>query len=240
MPLTAKEQKDMLEEAFWIYYCCCFSDLGVRFDGNLDPLCAGTNKMCCFRSNAECGTGVANDMFNGLCGHTTKMCCLIDHFHLPPKRGHAGCTVCGQHLCGADSTGEEQALLNEPEKAELQDVNTIWKRSVKEVYGETFWLYHAFCMGCGVTKRVMNPLIMTDRKCIIQQQYCQTASPYTEQEGMCRSVGKNCCCVTHCDLPPRQGPVILCCDQALAGDKSKLVPFGSAKMPENEPLQQEM
>lgn len=233
MPLTVQQQQEILDETFWVYYmCCCSATIealpgGCRPDFSCNPLCAGVGKQCCIRSNGELSSDVLYNMSDGLCGYTHKMCCIVDHLNLPPRQGHAGCAICGASIFGADAVGDETKPLQD---SELGEVQQKWKKSVSGIYNQTFWLYHCFCLGCGVTSQFTDPIILQDEKCICTKASCMTTNCYSEQDGLCRAMDKNCLCVQHIDLPPRNGTVCMCCNKALIGERSSIKAYGNASM----------
>jgi len=243
MPLTAKKQQEILDEAFWLYYCCCFSNCGIRPDASCDPLCASVEKTCCLRGNTEIGMGPLNDMSDGLCGFTYKTCCFVEEFSLPPSAGSPGITICGTHIALGDKEAagsNENVPFAEKDQDELQEAHKGWMVNVKKVNYDTWWLAYFVCFGVGFNPKITSPVCLAHQKCLCSRTATLSADCISEHDGLCRSMGKNCCFVSHCEVPPRNVNFVLF-NTGLTGEKKILAPYnGTSWKMESAPDQQGM
>merc|ERR1712151_645656 len=85
---------------------------------------------------------------------------------------------------------------------------TLFK--ISDVMNDTFWIYYAFCVGCGINK-MKGPCIASQFKELCCQGSTQMVAPI-EDGVLCSSLGTELCIWSECQMPPAPGnPVVACC-----------------------------
>mmetsp|Transcript_19365 Transcript_19365/g.42258 ORF Transcript_19365/g.42258 Transcript_19365/m.42258 type:complete len:229 (+) Transcript_19365:58-744(+) len=181
----------LFSDAWWLQYCFC---CGRAIGSVGEPFCGGEARNLCFHTSCEL-TNIADP----LCSGVTVECCITQQFQLPPTTGSPIC-VCFNKTLAPGKEGTDKW------KAPLFD----WNQN----FGDTFWIYYLFCMGCGLNgiKAKGRPLCGSIEKCCCIAQGTQCETDFCKDGVWCTGLSSMLCCWSHHQFPPATGnPGFACC-----------------------------
>merc|ERR1719498_276296 len=158
----------------------------------MDPMCLGSSKLCCCKSNFDSGHEMTGP--KGCLNAINKCCCIVSGCQMPFV-----CSCCGANIVGDVAAGHA------PNEADDE-----WMTSV-------FWLYYCCCEGCGITGTI-DPWIHNDQKlCCLEAQSRMAMGEVGGDGGCCHSRAKTCCCVNAFEGPPTMDIGMACCGVKCVG-----------------------
>ncbi|CAJ1352827.1 unnamed protein product [Effrenium voratum] len=180
------DRDKMFNDLWWLNYCFC-EGVGIGAVGN--PFCGGEAVNVCLHSRCE-----MTDVGDPFCSSMRVCLCITDQCSLPPAQGSPICVCFNKKLAGGDGWSGQ----------ELFDWSTG--------FGDTFWVYYIFCLGCGVTAPSANgrPLFAAQFKELCIKGGTKLATPM-EGGKLCSAVSTRLCFWEQCAMPPAEGsPMFVC------------------------------
>jgi len=214
---TGLNRDTILNETFWLYYCCCY---GEGLGKVADPLCGSESKTLCMHSTCVTADVMAED---GLCSHIEVDVTESAQCMLPPLDGAPKCVCFNIPLApGGGPSGKDPAGLFEYDK----------------IFSGTWWIVYMFCCGYGLNglQAGGRPMYGSVQKCLI----CRTSVQIEPNEwpgdgqgltswknGVCKdggdvyeaSFGKMLCCFNQFQCPPApSAPLVAICNKKFGGN----------------------
>ena len=187
--ISANLDRDkMFSELWWLNYCFC-EGVGIGAVGN--PFFGGEAVNICLHSKCE-----MTDVGDPFCSSMRVCLCITDQCALPPAKGSPICVCFNKKLAGDDGWSGQQLF--------------DWSTG----FGDTFWIYYIFCLGCGVTAPSANgrPLFAVQFKELCIKGGTKLATPM-EGGKICSAVSTRLCLWDQCAMPPAEGaPMFVCCN----------------------------
>ncbi|CAJ1390838.1 unnamed protein product [Effrenium voratum] len=180
------DRDKMFSELWWLNYCFC-EGVGIGAVGN--PFFGGEAVNICLHSKCE-----MTDVGDPFCSSMRVCLCITDQCALPPAKGSPICVCFNKKLAGDDGWSGQQLF--------------DWSTG----FGDTFWVYYIFCLGCGVTAPSANgrPLFAVQFKELCIKGGTKLATPM-EGGKLCSAVSTRLCLWDQCAMPPAEGsPMFVC------------------------------
>lgn len=193
------EERRILAEAFWCYYCFC---CGCGLEHCTSPLAHDNGAACCIRWGWH--TTVPCSKTDGCIGKTNKCCCLVEMCEFPTSQTPG--VGCCNTMCCLRNLEEPSGVAPEEDDEEEQ----------RRLMHDTFWCYYCYCWGCGCG-HLSDPCVKQYGKCFCFQSDFETMGCC--EHGIYDSTLKYFCCVNHCRLPPGDfSPGCGCCGVLKCGN----------------------
>lgn len=190
MPSQARSFEERFDDiSFSMCKCVSCFCCEAGFTSPLDPCCLSSEKILCCRGAAESNAEIC-EARRGLVSTIDKCLCFVES---------STCTKWACGCCGMFCFGK-------PLQGGHTSSEDAWMTGI-------FWLYYAFCCGCGVAS--LHPLVHQDGKCC-----CLSSNSGTTGfcEGGCFHVrGKTCCCVNAVECPPTSDIGMAFCGKKCVG-----------------------